>query len=44
MLNHTYTSIIEAARSVAYRNKVPLDVAMLWVRQAIASGHIVIIK
>lgn len=44
MLTHTYTSIIEAGRSVAYKNGVPLDVAMLWVRQAIASGHIVIVK
>lgn len=41
---HEYPSLACAARSIAYKNGVPLDVAMLWARQAVSDGAIVISK
>lgn len=41
---HSYDSLKAAARSIAYRNKVDIDIAMKWARQGIADGTIVIAK
>lgn len=40
---HEYPTLICAARSIAYKNGMPIDVAMLWARQGLADGTIVII-
>ena len=41
---HSYKSLAEAARSIAYRNKVDIDTAMHWARQGVADGTVVIEK
>ena len=38
-----YETLISAARSIAYKNGVPLDIGMLWARQGVAGGQITII-
>lgn len=38
-----YETQISAANSLAHKNGVPLDVAMLWARQNIVEGSITII-
>jgi len=37
-----YETIVSAANSIAHKNGVPIDVGMLWARQNIADGAIVI--
>lgn len=37
-----YETLVSAANSIAHKNGVPLEVGMLWARQNVAEGSIVI--